>query len=174
MLDNNGSIIKTHFFVEGRKCPLREVREQKLEELKEYMRANMDDSLDVMSGTDIAERLHKLHKMKDGEDVEEMRQRLKDMERTWHLMIWHDLSTVANHSHLVFMVACLYDPACFYMDSEYEQLTGKRISIQTKVETPSVYIIARSSSSDKEQLCYVETRLECLQDLSEPQNLALK
>jgi hypothetical protein len=48
--------------------------------------------------------------------------------------------------------------------SEYEQLTGKRISIQTKVGTPSVYIIARSSSSDKEQLCNVETR----QDLSEP------
>ena len=91
MLDNNGSIIKTHFFVEGRKCPLREVREQKLEELKEYMRANMDDSLDVMSGTDIAERLHKLHEMKDGEDVEEMRQRLKDMERTRHLMN-HDLA----------------------------------------------------------------------------------
>ena len=66
------------------------------------------------------------------------------------------------------MVACLYDPASFYTDSEYEQLTGKRISIQTKVEMPSVYIIARSSSSDKEQLCYVETRLECLQDLSEP------
>ena len=36
------------------------------------------------------------------------------------------------------------------------------------METPSVYIVARSSSSDKEQLCYVETQLECLQDLSEP------
>ena len=90
------------------------------------------------------------------------------METSWHLMIWHDLSTVANHSHLVFMVTCLYDPAFFYTDSEYQQLTGKCISIQAKVESPSVYIVARSSSSDKEQLSYVETRLECLKDLSHP------
>ena len=89
------------------------------------------------------------------------------MERTQHLMIWHDLPTVANHSHLVFMVSCLYDPACFYTDSEYEQLTGTQINIQAKVETPSVYVIARSTSSDTEQLCYVETRVECLKDLSE-------
>ena len=63
-------------------------------------------------------------------------------------------------------MSCLYDPACFYTDTEFEQLYGKRIDIQTKVESPSVYIVARSSSSDKEQLCYVETRLECLEDLS--------
>ena len=34
-------------------------------------------------------------------------------------------------------------------------------------EVASVYIIARSTSSDTEQLCYVETRVECLKDLSE-------
>ena len=97
-----------------------------------------------------------------------MRMRVKDLERTRHFMIWHDLSTVANHSHLVFMVSCLYDPACFYTDAEFEQLNRKRINIQAKVESPSVYIVARSSSSDKEQLCYVDTRLECLEDLSNP------
>jgi hypothetical protein len=52
------------------------------------------------------------------------------------------------------------------MDGEYEQLTGEKISVQAKVESPSVYIVARSSSSDKEQLSYVETRLECLKYLS--------
>jgi hypothetical protein len=62
----------------------------------------------------------------------------------------------------------LYDPACFYTDREYEQLTGRNINVQANVESPSVYIIARSSSSDKEQLSYVETRLECLKDLSQP------
>lgn len=151
--------------VEGRKCPLHEIRERKLEELKEHMRANADGNLEELSGEDVVERLKKLNEMKDDE---EMRTRLKNMERTRHLIIWRDFSTVANHSHLVFMVACLYDPACFYTDAEYEQLTGRKISIQAIVETPSVYIVARSSSSDKERLCYVETRLECLQDLSKP------
>jgi hypothetical protein len=45
--------------------------------------------------------------MVDGENVDEMRKRLKEMETTRHLMMWHDLSTVANHSHLVFMVTCI-------------------------------------------------------------------
>ena len=167
MLHDDGSIIKTHFLVEGRKCPLREIRERKLEELKDYMRANANDNLEAMSASDLVDRLHKLNETKDSEGIEEMRERLKEMERTQHLMIWHDLSTVANHSHLVFMVSCLYDPACFYTDGEYEQLTGTQINIQAKVETPCVYIIARSTSSDTEQLCYVETRVECLKDLSE-------
>ena len=119
------------------------------------MRANANDNLEAMSASDLVDRLHKLNETKDGEGIEEMRERLKEIERTRHLMIWHDLSTVANHSHLVFMVSCLYDPACFYTDSEYEQLTGTQINIQAKVETPSVYIIARSTSSDTEQLGYV-------------------
>ena len=64
------------------------------------------------------------------------------------------------------MMSCLYDPACFYPDTEFEQLHGKRIDIQGKVESPSVYAVASFSSSDKGQLCYVETRLEYLEDLS--------
>jgi hypothetical protein len=66
------------------------------------------------------------------------------------------------------MVTYLYDPAFFYADGEYKQLTGKQISVQANVESSSVYIVARSSTSDKEQLNYVETRLECLKDLSHP------
>lgn len=168
MLDNDGLVVKGHFFVEGRKCPLRDIREQKLEELKEYMRASTDDDLEAMSSKDIVDRLNRVNEMKDGKSEEEMRKQVQDMERTRHLMVWHDLSTVANHSHLVFMVSCLYDPACFYTDAEFERLNGKKINVQAKVESPSVYIVARSSSSDKEQLCYVNTRLECLHDLSHP------
>jgi fructosamine-3-kinase len=89
---------------------LEEIQEHKLEELKEYMGANSNDNLETVLEEEIV--------------VDEMRKRLKEVETTQHLMIWHDLSTVENHSHLGFMVTCLYDPACFYKDSEYEQLTG--------------------------------------------------
>ncbi|CAB4010365.1 Hypothetical predicted protein [Paramuricea clavata] len=52
-------------------------------------------------------------------------------------------------------------------DDEYQNLTGcKNTDIQTKVETPEVYIVVRSGSSDVEQLTYVDTRLECLEELS--------
>ena len=97
-----------------------------------------------------------------------MRERLKVMERTRHLLVWHDLSTVANHSHLVFMATCLYDQATFYTNSEYEAITGKKVNIQSLVEAPSLYIVARSSSCDEDQLCYIETRLDCLEELSDP------
>ena len=33
------------------------------------------------------------------------------------------------------------------------------------METPEIYIVARSGSSDVEQLTYVDTRLECLEEL---------
>ena len=110
------------------------------------MRAHSKDSLEQMSGQQIVHRLTTLNEVVDGESVNEMRKRL---ETTRHLMIWHDLSTVANHSHLVFIVTCLYDPACFYANSDYEHLTERNLNIQANVESPSVYIVAKSSSSDK-------------------------
>ena len=132
------------------------------------MRVNGDKDVDSMSVEEVVERLTMLNEKKDGENGEEMKERLKVMERTRHLMVWHDLSTVANHSHLVFMVTCLHDQATFYTGSEYEVITGRKVNIQSLVEAPSLYLVARSSSRDQDQLCYVETRLECLQELSKP------
>ena len=94
-------------------------------------------------------------------------ERLKQMERTQHLKVGPDLSTVANHSHLVFMVSCLYDPALFYTNLEYQEKTAETVDIQQEVEFPELYLIARSSSSDLEQLCYVDTQVECLLELAE-------
>ena len=36
-------------------------------------------------------------------------------------MLWHDTSTVSDHSHLLMLVKCLYDTALFFTDDEYEQ-----------------------------------------------------
>ena len=136
------------------------------------MRVNGDKDVDSMSVEEVVERLTMLNEKKDGENEEEMKERLKVMERTRHLMVWHDLSTVANHFHLVFMATCLYDQATFYTGSEYEVITGRKVNIQSLVEAPSLYLVARSSSRDQDQLCYVETRLECLQELSKPISMA--
>ena len=66
------------------------------------------------------------------------------------------------------MATCLYDQATFYTNSEYEAITGKKVNIQSLVEAPSLYIVARSSSCDEDQLCYIETRLDCLEELLDP------
>ena len=94
-----------------------------------------------------------------------MRKKLKKMERTRHLQIWHDHSTLANHGHILFMVSCLYDPAVHLTNLEYKLETGEEVDVQTEVEKPEIYIVGRCRSSDTEQLAYVESRLCCLQNL---------
>lgn len=44
-------------------------------------------------------------------DSHQMKQKLKEVERTRHLMIWLDNSTVANSGYLACLVTCLFDPA---------------------------------------------------------------
>ncbi|CAB3993310.1 Hypothetical predicted protein [Paramuricea clavata] len=45
------------------------------------------------------------------------------------------------------------------------KLTGRKVNIQSLVKSPSLYIVARPSFSDADQLCYIDTRLECLEKL---------
>ena len=63
--------------------------------------------------------------------LKEYIEREMDIERTRHLKIWHDLSTIANRGHLVFMVSSLYELAIDYTNAEYESLTGcKNVDVQ--------------------------------------------
>lgn len=66
------------------------------------------------------------------------------------------------------MATYLYDQATFYTNSEYKVITGQEVNILSLVEAPSLYIVARSTSCDEEQLCYIETRFDCLDELSDP------
>ena len=167
ILDKDGSIVKTEFCVEGRKCPLREIRRRKLHDHEKYIRNTTDVDFMNMAFEEVEMKLKYLNELKEEEDFPIVKERLKQMERTRHLKVWHDLSTVANHSHLVFMVSCLYYPALFYTNQEYQEKTGETVDIQQEVEPPELYLIARSSSSDLEQLCYIDTRVECLLELAE-------
>lgn len=44
---------------------------------------------------------------------------------------------------------------------------GKRVSVQSVVEKPYIYILARSGATVKDQLMYVPTRLEDLREMDE-------
>lgn len=65
--------------------------------------------------------LKNINECKEGESEGELRARLKKIKWTRHVKIWHDLSTIANYGHLVFMVSCLYDPAMHYTNDEYHR-----------------------------------------------------
>ena len=42
-----------------------------------------------------------------------LQKKLKYFERTRHLMMWHDGSTLSSHSYLLMMVSIMYDRAVF-------------------------------------------------------------
>ena len=59
----------------------------------------------------------------------ELSSKLKQLERTRHLMFWHDCSTISNHSHFLVMVGTMYDPAVHYTNQEYYDLFNINIDI---------------------------------------------
>ena len=107
VLNDNGDVVKTEFEVEGRKQPLVEIRERTLKEHEKFMRHRSDDEYDRRGHDSLTMLLQAVNEYKAGESTESMRNKLKDIERTRHLKIWHDLSTIANHGHMVFMVSLI-------------------------------------------------------------------
>jgi len=82
-------------------------------------------------------------------------------------MFWHDGSSISNHSHILMTVSCIYDPATFLTDAEYQQKYGKLINVQPIVEAPYLYLLARCPSNDQ-QLMYVEERINDIKNLKTP------
>ena len=79
MLNDDGSVNRSEFFVERRKCPLTEIRRRKLLELEQYMRIKSEKDIASMSEEECYGRLTMLHEAKEGQCEAEMKRRLKEM-----------------------------------------------------------------------------------------------
>ena len=49
MLNDDGCVDRSEFYVEGRKCPLFEIRKRKLSELGKFMRINAEKDVASMN-----------------------------------------------------------------------------------------------------------------------------
>lgn len=138
-----------------------------LNKQSKYLRATTDDNLNSMTREQLIAELERVGETdkNDTNDEEAMKKKLKNIERTRNIMVWLDNSTVANAGYLVCLITCLYDPAVFYTDEEYIAAFGEKVNIQQIIEEPELHFIARCGSSDKEQLLYSETRLECILEM---------
>ena len=105
--------------------------------------------------------LIKLHEHVESD--EELREKLKSVSRTRLLKVWHDHSEIAGHSHLLVLVATVYDHA-FYYSTEEMQIKD---DVPTVVEDPQIHILGRSTSSLSDQAEFIESRRECLLGLSQ-------
>ena len=169
-LNKNGDVVTQTITVHGRKHPLSKLRKKLFKKYHKYMRLNNDAYFDNLTNEELFKRLSLIGEVDLNENVNDLKQKLKNYERTRNLQVWHDASVIANHGHILFCVNILYDPAVFYTSDEYKEITGIDINVQREVETPELYIIGRCKSND-EQLGYIQTRVECLKELETGLNL---
>lgn len=93
---------------------------------------------------------------------------LKSLQRTRHLALWHDHSTILGAGYILMTIHVLYDSAVFLTTDEYKRKTGETINVQAIIEEPELYILCLSSSSPSDQLATISDRLDCLTDLQTP------
>jgi hypothetical protein len=77
-----------------------------------------------------------------------LRNKLKSLERTRIIKVWHDHSDVLNHTYVSFMVSYIYDKANFLTDEEYKSKyqQKKLVNVQAIVERPQLYILGQSGT----------------------------
>ena len=158
----DGSIEEEIFHVSGRKIPLLAIREKILQEHEKngWLRDKSDEKYQNMSDAQIIERLKSLGEYSAEDDIRREREKLVKIERTRHILCWSDHSCVLNHGHLLLTVNVMYDPAFYLTREEIRAKTGKDIEIETLVQKPEVYIMARCTDQHVDQLCYIDNRLE--------------
>lgn len=161
----NEKLEELEFTVEGRKHPLKKIRDNWVTKHKDFMRL---PSCSKYTNDEVCDVLKMLGEYDSTLTQEEMRSKLIQLASNRSIQVWHDASTIANHSHLLFTCNVLYDQAVFLSDEEYQHKSGgPKIDIQSIVEEPELYIIGRCRSND-EQIGFIETREDCLKDLAQP------
>lgn len=145
-----------------------EIRKRELDRCEELgvVRAYTNNEYEQMSDEEITERLNELGDVKNpGDTPGQRRERLIKFERTRHLMVWGDGSTILNHGHLLYLIKSVYDPAFYYTSTEMKAKRHGDLDVPTIVEKPHFYILGRCSAKEVEQLAYIDTRRECLDQL---------
>ena len=168
VLTSEGTLKEVEFTVSGRKIPLTEIRKRELNRCEQLgvVRDHTNDDYAQMSDDQISQRLRVLGDEGHLRDTPgQRRERLIKFERTRHLMIWGDGSTILNHGHLLYLIQCLYDPAFYYSSAEMREKGYGDIDVPALVERPHIYILGRCTAKEVDQLAYVDTRRECLEQL---------
>ena len=126
-----------------------------LEEHLCYMSLRADNDFQNLTGDEITNELKWLGELPNDDSLsnETLVNKLKSLERTRHLMFWHDGSTLANHSHILMTVAAVYDLTVYFRDEEFFEKNKRMINIQVEVEKPFLYIMARCPSNEQQLLC---------------------
>ena len=164
---HDGELVQNSSDVLACKIPLQNLRERLLakHESLGIIRQHPDEYYEKLSLAEIKFQLAQLHEaIDDGLSEDDLRQKLKNLSRQRLLKVWHDHSEIGGHSHILVLVAAVYDSAFYYTPEEIRE-KGENIDVPTVVEDPDLHILGRSSSSLCDQLQYIKCRRECLLSL---------
>lgn len=170
VLDKDGTIKTELFTVSGRKIPLSDIRDRTLKQHEKLglMHARTDEDYAAMTKEQVKKRIAQLNERTNCPEtatLDDLKNYLKRVERTRHLMVWADNSTLLNHGYLLLTVNAVYDEALYFTNKEMEDQGKGNVDVQSLVERPQVYILARCGSAEAEQIAYINTRKACLEGL---------
>ena len=111
LIVKNGQLVKKEFCVEGRKIPLKEIRELALKEQEKFMKTKDNCHINELTDNEIKGTLKQLHEYDSSMTPEEAKELLKTFQSTRHIVYWSDGSSLANTGHLISLVHIMYDPA---------------------------------------------------------------
>lgn len=60
---------------------------------------------------------------------------------------------------MLYTVKVIYSEAIFYTDDEYYKKSGKKLNVQSVVEQPEIYIMAKCADTIAEKLSYVKVMM---------------
>ena len=119
---NESKLVKEEMKVQGRKIPLKVIRETLLKDQKNFMRMQTDEELLNLTEEEIKNYLKGINELDEKDEQtltkDTLLRKMKAQQRTRHMMMWHDSSSLSNHSHILMMVSVMYDPAVFLTDRE--------------------------------------------------------
>ena len=101
-----GKLEKVESHVYGRKLSFKYLREHILRKHEEYMRLTPDNVIDTMSLEDLVKCVSQFEMVTE-KDVGFLREQLKALERTRHLVLWHDHSSVLSRGYILITLTLL-------------------------------------------------------------------
>ena len=129
----SGKINKEEVNVSGRKIDLESICNMHNQRQK-FMRLRSNNDHSKLSGENTIKQLCRINEFgftDIDKNTDILKNKSKKFERTRNLIFWHDRSTIFNHSHILAIVFCLYDPAIFLIDEEYSSYCGKDFPVHT-------------------------------------------
>ena len=161
---NNGTLEKQESQVFGRKLNLHCLRQKLLNKHEPFMRLNTNDVIEDMTTDDLVKQVSQFERVSEV-NSEYLKVRMKTLQRTRHLLLWHDHSSVLSRGYILVTLSVVFDEAVFDVTLYDERKHG--ITFQEFIEQPELYLVCLSSSSIDDQAALVPDRLECLSSLSE-------